>query len=359
MTETISTPGVYTSEVDQSFIAPIQVPDGCAIIGPTSKGQAFVPTSIQSPGEFSAIFGTQTSNTYVPQTVYNYLQAGNSINVTRVLGNGGWAFNSTNKLAALVSGSTILTVFHPTQNTQPTLVNENYVSASGTYNSFNLIISGSQLNTTSASVSLVPANANYVTKVLGTSANYQTGSIFPYLNFSNFQTSASLASVAVSSSLTTGTCTFTSSYAQGYASAASPWIITSTATRLFQFVHRSQGFASNQDVKVVIQNITVNTNPTVYTTFDVIVRQANDTDKTPVILEQYTQVNLNPNDPKYIGLAIGDKYKYFDSNTNKVISQGNFDNISAYIRVSVTTGVANGAINPNVAPTVTKLSMKQ
>ena len=55
MQETISMPGVYSSEVNQTFNSPIQLPDGCAIIGPTQKGEAYVPTSVQSLGQFSQV----------------------------------------------------------------------------------------------------------------------------------------------------------------------------------------------------------------------------------------------------------------------------------------------------------------
>lgn len=354
MTETISMPGVYSSEVNQTFNSPIQLPDGCAIIGPTQKGEAYVPTSVQSPAQFSAIFGTDTSTSYVPQTVYNYLQAGDSISVTRVLGNGGWLFNSSKKLAALVdSGSgTILTVFHPSLNANASSVslNSTSVSTGSSWGNISLTLSGSQISSATISTSLIPTDSNYITKMLGTNAGYKTNSAFPYLNFSEYQSDTLTASASASLVVTSTACTFTSSYAAGYAAAATPWIIDSNDNQLFRFVHRSQGFASNTDVKIAIQNITVNTDDTKYTTFDVLVRKYGDTDKTPTILEQYTQVTLNPDATNYIGLVIGDKHREYDASTGKITEYGDYDNISSYVRVDLNSAVANKAISPSVAP---------
>jgi hypothetical protein len=84
-------------KTDQSFIPPGQTATGLAIVGPTEKGAAYVPTDVTSFADFVAKFGTNTSETYVPQTVYSYLQAGNSAKVIRVLGNGGFLFDTTHK----------------------------------------------------------------------------------------------------------------------------------------------------------------------------------------------------------------------------------------------------------------------
>lgn len=351
MTERILAPGVYSSETDQSFIAPIEIQSGLAVVGPTEKGQAFVPTDINSFSQYNAIFGLDSANSYVPQTVFNYLQAGDNVKVTRVLGNGGWSYSNTKKLAAIVSGSKILTVLHPSQNAQPTLtsLNGSTVSTTGSYNLFNLTLSGSQVYK-QVSASLDPTATNYITKVLGTDAKFQTGSAFPYLNFPNYFTGSVSGSAQVSMSLSSTAITFTSSYAEGYDAASTPWVVSAAGDRLFKFVHKSHGFKTNKDVKVCIGNITVNADPTVYTKFDVIVRAWNDTEKTPSILEQYLGVTLDPNSSNYISLAIGDKYQEYDVATGKVIEDGDYPSISNFIRVDVNEAIVNDSINPNIAP---------
>ena len=345
---TVLAPGVYSQEVDQSFIAPPFNPGGLAIVGPTEKGAAYVPTDISSFNQYTAVFGRDTTNTYVPQSVYSYLQAGDNVKVTRVLGNGGWSFGTTKKLAAIVSGSTILTVFHPSLNDTPATANFNGSSISGSLSSFNINLSGTNVSK-QVSGSLTPSNSNYVTKVFGTDQSFQTGSGFPYLNFGNYAASQSVLATA-SLALSAASCTFTSSYAEGYDAASTPWVLSAGGVRLFKFVHKSHGFKTNNDVKVGVSNISINSDSTVYTTFDVTVRAWNDTERSPSTLETYLHVTLNPNSSNYIGLMIGDKYSDYDSNLGKIVDHGDYDSTSNYIRVVLADAVTNDSINPNVAP---------
>ena len=357
MTERIIAPGVYSKETDQSFIAPIEIKTGLAIVGPTEKGQAFVPTDINTFAQYNAIFGLDSANSYVPQTVFNYLQAGDNVKVTRVLGNGGWAFSSTKKLFAIVSqavsGSAsgkILAVLHPTQNNSPALASLNSSSVTGSYSSFNLTLSGSQVSGSTSATSLDPSSPNYITKVLGTDAKFATGSAFPYLNFPNYYSGNITGSNAVTGVLSSTAVTFTSSYAEGYDAAETPWIVAESSTKLFKFVHKSHGFKTNRDVKICIGNITVNSDATVYSKFDVVVRAWNDTERIPVILEQYLGVTLDVDSSDFIGLAIGDKYQEYDDYTGKVIEEGNYVSNSNFIRIVLNDAVINASLNPNVAP---------
>jgi hypothetical protein len=85
MAERIVSPGVFTNEVDQSFLAGGVAQIGAAIVGPTVKGPALVPTQITSYGDFEQIFGSFTDDSYVPFVVNDYLRNGNVITVTRLL----------------------------------------------------------------------------------------------------------------------------------------------------------------------------------------------------------------------------------------------------------------------------------
>jgi hypothetical protein len=105
MTEQILSAGVYNSENDQSFYTQGASATGLAVVGPTEKGAAFIPTDATSYSQYNAIFGSDTSHNYTDQSVYNYLQAGNSAKIIRVLGNGGWQYNSNVKLAAIIKPS--------------------------------------------------------------------------------------------------------------------------------------------------------------------------------------------------------------------------------------------------------------
>ena len=57
MAEKIVSPGVFTNEVDASFLPAAIAEIGAAFIGPTVKGPALVPTVVNSYGEYQARFG--------------------------------------------------------------------------------------------------------------------------------------------------------------------------------------------------------------------------------------------------------------------------------------------------------------
>ena len=60
MAERIVSPGVFTRERDLSFLPQGIAEIGAAIVGPTIKGPAFVPTMISSFSEFEEMFGSTT-----------------------------------------------------------------------------------------------------------------------------------------------------------------------------------------------------------------------------------------------------------------------------------------------------------
>ena len=70
MAEKVVSPGVFTNEIDASFL-PAAIGDiGAVVIGQTRKGPAMVPTVVNSMSEFEATFGTtfRSSSNY-----YQYL----------------------------------------------------------------------------------------------------------------------------------------------------------------------------------------------------------------------------------------------------------------------------------------------
>jgi hypothetical protein len=116
MAERIVSPGVYTNEIDQSFLPGAIAEIGAAIVGPTVKGPAYTPIQITSIGDYQSVFGGFTDDSYVPVAVNEYLQAGNVITVTRLMYEDGYSL--TNGALAIVarSGSQkfVTHVLHPT-----------------------------------------------------------------------------------------------------------------------------------------------------------------------------------------------------------------------------------------------------
>ena len=159
-----------------------------------------------------------------------------------------------------------------------------------------------------------------------------------------------------------------------YSEASTPWITSQKnndiVSNLFKFHTLSHGTAENHDVKIAITNIipgTDNGDPDGYASFAVIVRKVNqvnlpnspfrnedqalvDSDNgTQVILEQFGNVNLNPDSINYIAKKIGTQVRTIDS-AGKITDSGDYKNNSSYIRVEVPISVQKKTINPTSLP---------
>ena len=68
-------------------------------------------------------------------------------------------------------------------------------------------------------------------------------------------------------------------------------------------------------------------------TFNVLIRQGNDTTSNKNILESFNNVNLDPNSVRYISTIIGDQKQSYNSTTNQITLTGDYSNNSNYVRV--------------------------
>ena len=111
-------PGVYTSEVDLSFVAQSVGVTTLGLVGETLKGPAFEPIFIRNYDEFTAFFGDTSPekfvNTQIPKyelayIAKSYLQQSNQLFVTRVLGLSGYDAGPSwsIRVTANVDGTTI------------------------------------------------------------------------------------------------------------------------------------------------------------------------------------------------------------------------------------------------------------
>ena len=285
MAENIISPGVFTRENDLSFLPQGIGQIGAAIVGPTQKGPAFVPTVIRRGfNEYEARFGTYSNDTYVPLTVRNYLRNAGTVTIVRILGGGGYSIQDTGLKALVITGSgtgwtnssdysnvdgKILAVLHPSKNDDATAdANSFDVSGSsilalsgsteitamvpfetrrdGYGDTFCLKIAGVGFSTTKeVSCSLNPTSPNYITKALGadennsrSGSNTYADTAYPYLYFREFSTNisslttASAADSGLSASVsmiplpahTWNGGTNNSGFTEGYDHAATPMI---------------------------------------------------------------------------------------------------------------------------------------
>jgi hypothetical protein len=107
-------------------------------------------------------------------------------------------------------------------------------------------------------------------------------------------------------------------------------------TKLFRFYGRDGGEAIQEQFKISIQDIRAATNNfSSYGSFTVVVRAANDTDAKPVIIERFSECNLDPQSANYIARKIGDRYVEWDYNDSRTREYGEFANRSEIVRVEM------------------------
>jgi hypothetical protein len=116
---------------------------------------------------------------------------------------------------------------------------------------------------------------------------------------------------------------------------------------LFHFETLDDGANTQYEFKISISNIRRSTDPlNPYGTFTVEVRKYRDTDKATQIIEQFTNLNLNPNDENYIAKRIGDEKIFFNfdalsDSERRLVKTGKFSNNSEYIRVVMNSALDN------------------
>jgi hypothetical protein len=138
-----------------------------------------------------------------------------------------------------------------------------------------------------------------------------------------------------------------------------PWFTTQKfggkVENLFKVWSLSDGSYANSKVKISIENIAPsNTDTTKYGTFDIIVRDFNDTDGNKVILEQWRGLSLNPKSQRYIAKVIGDTKLYFNfdaaDNSQKLEAEGFYPNRSKYIRVELSDKLVAEELDETALP---------
>ena len=385
MAERVVSPGVFTNEVDQSFLAGGIAQIGAAIVGPTVKGPALIPTQVRSFGEFESIFGSYTDDSYVPYVVQDYLRNGNVITVTRLLYEDGYKL--TNGALAIIakSGSVqaVTHVLHPVQavtTTGASALFEDSVLQDAGSGSFAIKLSGSYAVATgddataigfggsflvtegvAISGSIASTSNSYVTKVFSQSPKSIDYPV--YVQYENKDAANLFANIGQVTLELAKLSNY--EFLSDYSTAATPWItsqkVSGTITKdLFKFHTLSHGTSVNYSVKVGIRDIktaTEVTDPDGFAQFTVEVRKVNttnipnspyssqDTDARPEVVETYRNVNLNPNSSRYIAKVIGDKSKSIDNEFN-VVETGDYPNLSNYIRVEVASTIAQATDIP-------------
>jgi uncharacterized protein len=339
-------PGVTTNELDQTFLTGQPVQAGAAIIGPTVKGPFEVPTLVTSYSQYTSLFGDSfvsggINYSYLTSiAAYNYFNyGGSSLLVARV------ASGSYTSATSPIISSTGLT----TASLSLDLTSAATTAYTASFNGVNVILSGSSFldvynNATSSGI--IPSNPTnlYTNTTINSSASFSTP---------NMILSASIAGIAGNSYFVTSGST-TTFYTGG----------TNTTSLTLETI--SQGIIMNNsgsetlgalvsgskdNVRVEITNLNTGSG-----TFNVLVRQGNDTTNNKNILESFNGVNLDPNSDRFISLVIGDQKLSYNSTNIQMELSGSYPNNSRYVRVKSIVNTtptylnSNGTIANNLYP---------
>ena len=367
MAERIVSPGVFTRETDLSFLPQAIGEIGAAIIGPTAKRPAFTPTQVTSFQQFEEMFGGVDDRFYTPYTVEQYLRSAGVVTIVRILGLAGYAADSVQLVAMDSTTSHSLAILAPSRGSSGTGdLSFTNVQGAGTWNSFTLQVSGSDVTAETYNLSFNTSSANYITEVISDDPQSQksgnsNSSVYVYKVFSrashaifgdNTTATASAKNEANGLDFSTGATSIDAlgnenSYTGNtdYSTARTPYIqsqlVGGTRYNLFRVYTRSHGSDINKQLKAVI----LNTKPATdvagsdYGTFTIQVRVydplgTND----DTILEQFDALTFDPDSPNFFAKRIGDRFVEIDSN-GKLTHYGDYPNLSMHIRVGDYTKV--------------------
>jgi phage tail sheath protein FI len=330
MADKIVSPGVFTKENDLSFLQQGVADIGAAFIGPFKEGPV-VPTIVNSQAEFESLFGTVDGTYYTPLAVQSYLREAGTATIARIAGIGGYIETAPLLLTA-TSGAvsqSLGILFNTSTNSNAGLYGAQVTGSTSGAGDFVLRTNSGSL---ALSASLDPEDTNDIEAVFGTSAlGAKTAYVYGFFKNSSvtFNSSAS-SSVTVLGN---------QNFGFDAQEAITPYIQSQTISgdryNLFKVETLGVGNAANTKVKVAISNIKAagTVSGTDYGTFTLTVRQYSDTNKKKVVLETYSNINLDPNSPNFISRVIGDRKLSIDA-AGKISETGDWVNNSKYIRIA-------------------------
>ncbi len=339
MAEKIVSPGVFTRENDLSFLPTGISQIGAAVVGPTEKGPAFIPTLITTQAEYESIFGTP-KDYYTGYAVQNYLRDAGAVTVVRVGGIGG--YKQKGSLAVVATDTTanvkqlvaVLAHSSSANSASFTIANSTLVGASE-FGVFSITGSGEQYR-----MDMKKSSADSIDDVLGTSPSFNRKA-YAYKYFDHTKTFLSASTIDGDVVFAADSETLVDQdFTQNATYASTPYIQSqlyngTTRYNLFRVHTVADGNSENTRFKVQISNIK-SSNGTDYGTFSLVLRAFDDTDKRKSVLEQYNNLTLDPASPNFIGRRIGDKIISIDA-VGKITETGDYENRSKFIRVELST----------------------
>jgi hypothetical protein len=351
MAERVVSPGVFTRERDLSFLEQGVANIGAAFVGVAQKGPAFIPVIVDSQTEFEERFGKADEYSYLGYTVQNYLQEAQSATVVRVLGLDGTSAEATTlKTTKLIvsgaGGTRVAAIFHPTLSGS-TITSASVVAPTMTNVTMHLSSSGGAAGTsgtaTWTAVNISGSSASSIRNAIGTNPyGTKPGYVYAFFPDAVDPTRGGITFAAASTVTGTAAVNFSgsrSSSPAAYTNAKTPYIrsqqISGNRWNLFKVHTLADGSNTNKAYKISIQSIKYQTQSGSFGTFSLLVRRGGDTDANPEILEQYDNLNLDPNSSDFIARRIGNSAPFTDSVSAETYYQGDYANKSRYVRIEL------------------------
>ena len=389
MAEQIISPGVFANENDQSLYTQGPVAVGAAFVGPTVKGVPMVPTVVTSYSDYLSKFG----DIFLPSASSTYQEYLTSIAVREYFNGGG----QTALITRIVSGSNNYSTFATASTLALSSVKATAsidlspafgaylstgsaglaISGSGTiYNLLFTTASNPQNVSTTFYVS-VPSGSSYGTALINAanvinsnstlfgviaSGSYTTASTQLNLVSVNYG-NANYFATSSGSGLVGNTLGFYNTVGGGASGSAvllggnfdtSSFVLeTLTWGNIMNnwspLVPGSYNVLSSGSVNNVKYEITsVNTGSG---TFTLVVRRGDDADNNKNVLETWSNLSLDEQQPNYISRVIGDQKLVYTTDTSGngfLQLTGDYPNNSQYIRVKTVNKIVNSILPTGV-----------
>lgn len=345
-------------------LSPSEVQDvtDAMIVGPSETGPILVPTEVRTQEQFKKIFGPPT--TYSTYSALEVLKQTDRVNFTRVLSTDSW---DPSPIIIRTSEGTdfphfarseegnILGIFiledeyKKDNNIVPKKTNivKSTTTTPKTARDFTLETYNEEGKVDSWRLSFNPFSGRYVTKVLPPDVRV----------YQNFPESQQDALDTVSGDLSIELNVFGENRTKNplkfdtFDAPRTPWITSQQNAlgerkRLFRIWIRSDGEDQNRRFKLSIVRVAGGTSESGWPTFTLRLRDFDDTDLNQEIIEEFSDLSLNPQDERYVAKMIGTEYKEY--NDGKIDNFGVFDPNSLNIRVELSGEISES--NRNTVP---------
>ena len=179
----------------------------------------------------------------------------------------------------------------------------------------------------------------------GVNYSYLT-SIAAY-NYFNYGGSSLLVARVASGSYTSATSSLIPTGSSGPSTGLSPFVLETISQGI---INNSSGSetsgsldnGSKDNLRFEITNANTGSG-----TFNVLIRQGNDTPNSKNVLESFTNVNLDPNSDRFISSVIGDQKLAYNSTNVQMELSGSYPNNSRYVRVKSVNYPTPNYLNSN------------